>query len=43
MRPVEVDFLQGDASKAREVLGWKPEVLFREIAQLMIEHDMAAP
>ena len=43
MRPVEVDFLQGDASKAREVLGWKPEVLFREIAQLMTEHDMAGP
>ena len=40
-RPAEVEYLQGDASEAREVLGWKPAVLFREIAQLMVEHDMA--
>jgi GDPmannose 4,6-dehydratase len=41
-RPAEVDFLQGDASRAREVLGWKPSVLFRELAALMVSHDMAA-
>ena len=41
MRPAEVEFLQGDASRAREVLGWKPSVLFRDIARLMTEHDMA--
>ena len=42
MRPAEVDYLQGDASKAREVLGWKPEVLFRDLTRLMVEHDTAA-
>ena len=30
MRPAEVDHLIGDASKAHDVLGWKPRVSFRE-------------
>ncbi len=39
-RPTEVDFLQGDASKARERLGWRPRVTFEELARLMVEADL---
>ena len=40
-RPAEVDFLQGDASKARQVLGWAPKVSFDELVQMMYESDLA--
>ena len=39
-RPTEVDYLLGDASKARRLLGWKPRVSFEELVRLMIEHDI---
>ncbi len=39
-RPTEVDFLLGDASKARAVLGWKPKVTFRELARMMTDADI---
>ena len=39
-RPTEVDFLQGDASKARKKLGWSPEVGFDELISLMIKQDL---
>jgi GDPmannose 4,6-dehydratase len=39
-RPTEVDILIGDASKAREVLGWKPETKFRELVKLMVQSDL---
>lgn len=39
-RPAEVDFLQGDASKARRALGWEPKVGFKELVKLMVEHDL---
>lgn len=39
-RPTEVDLLLGDASKAREKLGWEPKVSFKELVRLMVEHDM---
>jgi GDPmannose 4,6-dehydratase len=42
MRPAEGDHLIGDASKAREVLGWKPKVSFRELVALMVDADLAA-
>ncbi len=42
MRPAEVDHLVGDASKAREVLGWKPRVGFRELVGLMVDADIEA-
>ena len=42
MRPAEVDRLIGDASKAREVLGWKPRVSFPELVALMVDADLAA-
>ena len=42
MRPAEVDVLVGDASKARRVLGWRPEVGFAELITMMVEADLAA-
>ena len=39
-RPAEVDLLLGDASKARERLGWKPKVGFKELVRLMVAHDL---
>ena len=41
-RPAEVDLLLGDASKARRVLGWEPEVGVRELVREMVEADRAA-
>ncbi len=38
-RPSEVDVLLGDATKAREVLGWKPDVDFPSLVRMMVEHD----
>jgi GDPmannose 4,6-dehydratase len=40
MRPAEVDTLVGDAGKAREVLGWKPRVGFRELVAMMVDADL---
>jgi GDPmannose 4,6-dehydratase len=40
MRPAEVDTLIGDASRARELLGWRPTVGFRELVGMMVEHDL---
>jgi GDPmannose 4,6-dehydratase len=39
-RPSEVDVLLGDATKAREQLGWEPQVTFRGLIQMMVEHDL---
>ena len=39
-RPTEVDYLLGDASKAREKLGWAPRVSFKELVRRMVEHDL---
>lgn len=38
-RPAEVDLLLGDSAKARKVLGWKPKVTFKKLAQIMAESD----
>lgn len=40
LRPAEVDFLCGDASKARNVLGWKPTVTFKQLIEMMVENDI---
>ena len=40
VRPTEVEALQGDASKARKVLGWKPRVGLEELIERMINHDL---
>jgi GDPmannose 4,6-dehydratase len=39
-RPAEVDLLIGDASKARDRLGWTPEVGFERLVKMMVEHDL---
>jgi GDPmannose 4,6-dehydratase len=41
-RPSEVDALLGDASKAKETLGWEPTVRFKELVELMVDADTAA-
>jgi GDPmannose 4,6-dehydratase len=40
LRPTEVDFLQGDSSKARKVLKWEPKVTFKGLAKMMADADM---
>jgi len=39
-RPAEVDLLVGDPSRAREKLGWKPEVSFEQLVEMMVEADL---
>ena len=39
-RPAEVDALCGDATKAREKLGWAPTVTFKELVKLMVDDDV---
>lgn len=40
-RPAEVDYLEADASRARELLGWEPEISFAELVREMVEADCA--
>lgn len=40
VRPAEVDLLLGDCSKAKQKLGWKPEVSFPELVRMMVENDV---
>ncbi len=40
LRPAEVDYLIGDASKAHQQLGWRPRVSFDELVRMMVEHDL---
>lgn len=40
MRPAEVDLLLGDPSKAKQKLGWEPEVSFEQLIQMMVESDL---
>ena len=39
-RPAEVDLLKGDASKAKEVLGWEPQTKFTNLVKLMVDADL---
>ena len=39
-RPAEVDFLQGDASKAKRELNWAPKVHFKELVRMMVDSDV---
>jgi GDPmannose 4,6-dehydratase len=41
-RPAEVDLLQADATKARQVLGWTPSVSFADLVTMMVDADLAA-
>jgi GDPmannose 4,6-dehydratase len=40
MRPAEVDFLVGDASKAGRTLGWEPTMSFEELVHMMVDADI---
>ncbi len=39
-RPNEVDYLLGDATKAREKLNWEPSVNFEKLVEIMVQHDI---
>jgi GDPmannose 4,6-dehydratase len=40
LRPAEVDVLVGNPAKARQKLGWKPDVSFRELVEMMVRADL---
>jgi|SRR5580704_871684 GDPmannose 4,6-dehydratase len=40
LRPAEVDYLRGDATKARERLGWDPKVDFKALISMMVDADL---
>ena len=40
-RPTEVDFLLGDAGKARQQLGWEPTIVLEDLVAEMVEADLA--
>jgi len=40
LRPAEVDLLIGDPTKARTVLGWKPQVTFTGLIEMMVRADV---
>jgi len=40
MRPAEVEYLTGDYSKAKRVLGWEPNVRFEELVKMMVKADI---
>ena len=40
IRPAEVDFLVGDASKAKATLGWEPECDFKSLVRMMVDADL---
>lgn len=40
LRPAEVDYLIGDASKAHQQLGWRPRITFDELVSMMVENDL---
>jgi len=40
LRPTEVDALQGDASKARNKLGWRARMSFKDLIAHMVKHDL---
>jgi GDPmannose 4,6-dehydratase len=39
-RPLEVDHLRADASKARKILGWSPRITFSELVRIMVDADL---
>lgn len=39
-RPAEVDYLKGDNTKARTVLGWQPDTSFNRLVEMMTQHDL---
>ncbi len=41
-RPTEVDILLGDASKAKRILGWEAKIRFKELVEMMVDHDLCS-
>lgn len=41
LRPADLNLLEGDAGKARRVLGWQPTVRFLEVVSRLVDHDLA--
>lgn len=41
-RPAEVELLIGDASKAKEKLGWEPKVTFKELVEIMVDAELTS-
>jgi GDPmannose 4,6-dehydratase len=39
-RPTEVDYLEADATKAKEVLGWEPKVKYHDLVRIMMDADL---
>jgi GDP-D-mannose dehydratase len=39
-RPTEVDYLLGDATKAKTILGWEPKTKFTELVKIMVEAEL---
>ncbi|MBI2031336.1 MAG: GDP-mannose 4,6-dehydratase [Candidatus Levybacteria bacterium] len=40
MRPAEVDYLIGDASRAKRILGWQPKTTFKRLVEIMVKADL---
>lgn len=40
LRPLDVDFLQGDYSQAKEKIGWNPKVKFEKLVKIMVNEDL---
>ena len=40
IRPAEVELLVGDSTKAKKILGWKPEITFEKLIEIMIKSDL---
>ena len=39
-RPTEVDYLEADATKSKEILGWEPKVRYRDLVRIMVDADL---
>jgi GDPmannose 4,6-dehydratase len=39
-RPSEVELLHGDATKAKNVLGWEPKISFKALVKEMVDYDI---
>jgi len=42
LRPLDVNFLQGDYSKAKQKLGWEPKVKFDKLVEMMVKEDLSS-
>ena len=42
LRPTEVEYLLGDATKAKKKLGWEPKVKFKDLVKMMVDADLKA-